>query len=197
TGSFWSWRDVMYSVAERLDPDNYRDLARAVYAEMVLAGFTAVGEFHYLHHGPSGVPYADPNEMALSLLDAASDAGIRLSLLDTCYLRGGIDRPLEGAQLRFGDGDAERWIARVSQLQLPPTAKLGAAIHSVRAVAKPEMAVVAGWAATRRLPLHAHVSEQIAEHQQSVATFGMTPLAVLADAGALDERFTAIHGTHF
>ena len=107
-GTFWTWREAMYAVAARLDPDSYLALAPAAYAEMALAGVTAVGEFHYLHHGPGGVPYADPNAMRAALRAAAADAGIRLTLLDTCYLAGGFDTPLEGPQLRFGDRDVAR-----------------------------------------------------------------------------------------
>ncbi|MGH3485157.1 MAG: amidohydrolase family protein, partial [Nocardioidaceae bacterium] len=115
-GTFWSWRDLMYAVAERLDPDRYLELARAAYAEMALAGVSTVGEFHYLHHQPGGRPYVDPNAMAEALRRAAADAGVRLTLLDTCYLSGGLDagghRPLTGVQERFGDGDAEAWVGR-------------------------------------------------------------------------------------
>ena len=99
----------MYAVAAQLDPDSYLALARATYAEMALAGVTSVGEFHYLHHAPGGVRYADENAMAEALRQAAGDAGIRLTLLDTCYLTGGLDaaghKPLSGPQLRFSDGD--------------------------------------------------------------------------------------------
>src|SRR5580698_409908 len=90
-GTFWTWREQMYAVAGRLDPDSYLALARATYAEMALAGITCVGEFHYLHHGPGGTPYADPNEMGRALTEAAAQAGIRITLLDTCYLSGGLD----------------------------------------------------------------------------------------------------------
>ena len=107
-GTFWTWREAMYAVAARLDPDSYRALATAAYAEMALAGVTAVAEFHYLHHGPGGVPYADPHAMRAALRAAAADAGIRLTVLDTCYLAGGFDTPLEGPQLRFGDRDVAR-----------------------------------------------------------------------------------------
>ena len=91
TGSFWTWREQMYSVAARLDPDSYLALASATFAEMVLCGYTAIGEFHYLHHAPGGVAYSDPNAMGTALIEAARIAGIRLTLLDTCYLRGGFD----------------------------------------------------------------------------------------------------------
>ena len=117
-GSFWTWRDLMYRAAGRLDPDGYRRLARAVYAEMALAGITSVGEFHYLHHDVGGVPYADPNEMGHALIAGAADAGVRLTLLDTCYLSSGVDgAPLaEGPQQRFGDGSGDRWADRVEAL---------------------------------------------------------------------------------
>ena len=104
-GTFWTWREAMYAVAARLDPDSYRALATAAYAEMALAGVTAVAEFHYVHHGPGGVPYAEQNAMRAALRAAAADAGIRLTVLDACYLAGGFDTPLDGTQLRFGDRD--------------------------------------------------------------------------------------------
>ena len=109
----------MYSVAGRLDPGTYFALARAVYAEMALAGITCVGEFHYLHHGPGGKRYRDPNEMGRVLIAAAAAAGLRITLLDACYLAGGFlpggePLPLAGVQLRFGDGSAAAWAERVS-----------------------------------------------------------------------------------
>jgi cytosine/adenosine deaminase-related metal-dependent hydrolase len=97
-GTFWTWREDMYAVAERLDPDAYRALARAVFGEMALAGITCVGEFHYLHHGQGGVPYAEPNAMGEALIAAAGDAGIRITLLDACYLASGFGTPPEGVQ---------------------------------------------------------------------------------------------------
>ena len=106
----------MYGWRTRLDPDSYLALARATYAEMALAGVTAVGEFHYLHHGPGGAPYDDPNEMGRALIAAAAEAGIRITLIDACYLHGGIGEPPVGAQRRFSDGDAEAWAERVDAL---------------------------------------------------------------------------------
>ncbi len=130
-GTFWTWRERMYEVAGRLDPDSYLALATAVYAEMALAGVSCVGEFHYLHHGPGGVRYSDPNQMGRSLLEAAHRAGLRITLLDTCYLSGGLSadgrqQPLEGPQLRFGDADAGGWAARADALG-PDPAGAGAA----------------------------------------------------------------------
>ena len=181
-GSFWSWRERMLALAETIEPDAMLRLARATYAEMALAGVTVVGEFHYLHHGPGGVPYDDPNEMGRALVEAATQAGIRIVLLDACYLRGG--------SARFRDADAETWAARASALDAA-----GAAIHSVRAVDPAGARVVAEWAAERGAPLHAHVSEQPAENGYAHETYGASPTTLLRDAGALTERFTAIHAT--
>jgi formiminoglutamate deiminase len=202
-GTFWTWRERMYEVAARLDPDSYLALARAVYAEMTLAGVSCVGEFHYLHHGPGGVPYADPNAMGKALLHAAAEAGLRISLLDTCYLAGGLGQDgmpqeLAGPQLRFGDGDGDGWAARVDALGPAPGrgALLGAAIHSVRAVPPDQMPPVIGWSHHRAAPLHAHLSEQAAENTACLAAYGRTPAQLLLDAGALGPRTSVVHATH-
>ncbi len=198
TGSFWTWRQQMYAVASTLNPASYFRLARAVYAEMVLAGITAVGEFHYLHHGPGGVPYNNPNAMGEALIAAASDAGLRITLLDTCYLRGGFHAELAGVQRQFSDGDSLRWATRANGRDSLASAsvKFGAAVHSVRAVAPADIEFVAAWATSRNAPLHAHVSEQPAENQQCVAVHGLTPVEVFADRNALRDGFTAVHATH-
>jgi formiminoglutamate deiminase len=196
TGSFWTWRDQMYAVADRLDPDTYHDLARATFAEMALAGFTVVGEFHYLHHGPGGARYADPNAIGEALLAAAAEAGIRITLLDTCYLHGGFDDELNHTQRRFSDGDVEAWGERVAMMTGSSTAKIGAAVHSVRAVDPTSITAMADWATKRDVPLHAHVSEQPTENEQSLAAYGRTPTGLLHDCGALTDRFTAVHATH-
>lgn len=193
-GDFWTWRETMYRLAGRLDPAAYFRLARAVFSEMVMAGYTSVGEFHYLHHGPAGRPYDDPNEMGKTVIAAARDAGLRITLLDTCYLHGGFDRELDVVQRRFGDGDVDGWIQRWSDLKDSEGVRIGAAVHSVRACSPEEIGEVAIAAAGR--PLHAHVSEQPAENEGSIATYGMTPTATLANAGALGRDFTAVHATH-
>ena len=202
-GTFWTWRGDMYRLAATLDPDSYHRLARATFAEMVLAGVTCVGEFHYLHHAPDGKAYADRNEMGAAVLAAAADAGLRITLLDTCYLGSGIDAeggllPVEGAQVRFTDGSVESWTSRIDALsgKASPTARIGAAIHSVRAVDEHSMAAVAQWAADRECVLHAHVSEQPAENEQCRHAYSRSPMGVLADCGALSRAFTAVHATH-
>ena len=200
SGSFWTWRDTMYRAAERLDPDRYHRLARATFAEMALAGITVVGEFHYLHHQPDGTPYANPNAMGEALLAAADEAGIRITLLDTLYLHGGLTAdgymPTEGVQRRYDDGDAASWAERVDRLSPSPTARIGAAIHSVRAVDPDAMRVAAAWADQYDAPLHAHVSEQQAENAQCLAHHGTTPTGLLRGVGVLGDRCTAVHATH-
>ncbi|MET9854907.1 formimidoylglutamate deiminase [Streptomyces sp. NPDC006450] len=196
SGTFWTWRDFMYKVAQNLTPDSYFALARAVYAEMALAGITNVGEFHYVHHAPGGVPYADPNAMGEALLAAAAEAGIRITLLDTAYLSSGFGRAPEPHQLRFSDSTADAWAERVSALKPREHALIGAAIHSVRAVPAGQLATVAAWAEEHRAPLHVHLSEQTAENDACQAAHGRTPTELLADHGVLGPRTTGVHNTH-
>ncbi len=205
--SFWSWRDRMYAVADRLDPGSYFTLARAVYAEMALAGVTCVGEFHYLHHAKGGRRYSDPNEPGRLLIQAAAAAGLRITLLDACYLAsgfapGGEALPLAGPQLRFGDGSVTAWADRVSAFgcdshgMLAPHARLGAAIHSVRAVGPDQIPEIMAWSHAHAAPVHAHLSEQPLENAECRAAFGATPAEVLYRAGALGPRSTMVHATH-
>ncbi len=197
-GTFWTWRGEMYAVAERLDPDRYFTLARAVFAEMVLAGMTAVGEFHYLHHDRDGRRYANPNAMSDALAAAADAAGIRLTLLDACYLTGGLTSdghlPLDPVQRRFGDGDAEAWAERIAGWDLPAGLVLGSAIHSVRAV--PEIQLRRLAVARPGLPLHVHLSEQPAENAATQAYYGCSPTELLERNGVLGAQTTAVHATH-
>ncbi|MEU6475964.1 formimidoylglutamate deiminase [Streptomyces sp. NPDC047017] len=196
SGTFWTWREVMYATADRLTPESYHALARAVYAEMALAGITAVGEFHYVHHAPGGTRYADPNAMGEALIEAAAEAGIRVTLLDTCYLSAGFGQPPDAHQLRFSDGTAQDWAERCSVLKERDHARIGAAVHSVRAVPAGELATVARWAEERRAPLHVHLSEQTAENDACHRAHGCTPTRLLADHGVLGPRTTGVHSTH-
>jgi cytosine/adenosine deaminase-related metal-dependent hydrolase len=219
-GSFWTWRERMYAMAGRLDPASYLDLARATFAEMVLAGVTSVGEFHYLHHAPGGTPYADPNEMGEALLTAAAEAGLRITLLDTLYLTSTVDgKPVEGPQLRFSDGSVDAWATRVSSLKPRPHALVGTAVHSIRAVPAPALAEVSkvlgrgpapaedAASPTRSAPpkvgtflnnppLHVHLSEQRAENEACRAVYGRTPTELLESSGLLGPLTTVVHATH-
>ncbi|HET6257060.1 MAG TPA: formimidoylglutamate deiminase [Pseudonocardia sp.] len=200
-GSFWTWRELMYRAAHQLDPTTYYELAAAVFTEMALAGITTVGEFHYLHHGRDGTAYSDPNAMGAALVDAARTAGIRLTLLDTCYLSSEVDRtPLRPAQRRFGDGSGDAWAARVDTLHqrfgAADDVVIGAALHSVRAVPLEHIPAVTAWAQAHSAPLHVHVAEQTAEVECCRAVHGCSPVALLRDAGVLGPRTTAVHATH-
>lgn len=203
-GTFWTWREVMYSVAGRLSPESYETVARAVFAEMLAGGYTSVGEFHYVHHAPDGTPYPEAHAMERALARAAASAGIRIRLLDTCYLTGGIGTELSDEQARFGDGTIEDYLDRHARLasdfaaEFPVDAAgnsfvtVGAAIHSVRAVPAsdlPRFAEITG-------PLHVHLSEQPAENEASIAAYGTTPTQVLARAGVVTERLSPVHATH-
>jgi formiminoglutamate deiminase len=198
-GTFWTWREKMYAVAARLDPDSYLLLARAVFAEMAKAGYTVVGEFHYLHHDQHGHPYADPNAMGAALIQAASEAGIRLTLIDACYLAGGLAAaghlPLDPVQTRFADRDIDHWRARVSLISDLDQVRIGSAVHSVRAVPAEALSTI-GEAARKRPPLHIHLSEQPAENAATRAFYGCTPTELLDDHGLLGPDTTAVHATH-
>ncbi|MCC4908745.1 formimidoylglutamate deiminase [Microbacterium sp. cx-59] len=199
-GSFWTWREQMYSAASALTPAGYERLATAVFAEMVVSGWTAVGEFHYVHHRPDGTPYAD-HDMERALARAAAAAGIRLVLLDTCYLAGGIGQPLAAAQTRFSDGDAAAWVRRVHSLRAALAEEAGAlvtvgtAIHSVRAVPADQLTVIAS-DLDPALPLHVHLSEQQAENVACLDAHGVTPTELLERSGLLSPRLSAVHATH-
>jgi formiminoglutamate deiminase len=188
-GNFWEWRQQMYSAAENWDPVPYLKLSRMVFRKMLQAGITAVGEFHYLH--------ALGNELGEALTDAAAQEGIRITLIDSCYLHGGVDgRPLEGAQKSFSDGDADRWAQRMDSFKGGEGVRVGAAIHSVRAVDPPSMRIVAAWARKRKAPLHIHLAEQPEEVDECRAVEGCTPTQLLEREGILGPDLTAIHAIH-
>ncbi|HXD27349.1 MAG TPA: formimidoylglutamate deiminase [Arthrobacter sp.] len=211
-GDFWTWREQMYAAAGQLDPAGYEQLATAVFAEMAVTGWTAVGEFHYLHHAPGGTPYPD-HDMERALARAARAAGIRLVLLDTCYLSGGLDadgHPVElnATQRRFSDGDAVGWAVRHGELRHALAddeasarvgerglVTLGAAIHSVRAVPPSALKEIKR-ALEPGEPLHVHLSEQPAENESCLAAHGLTPTALLAEHALLTNRLSAVHATH-
>jgi len=187
-GDFWEWRAQMYRFTE-WDPADYFKHARLLFREMLEAGITAVGEFHYLHgHG---------NELGEALIDAAREEGIRITLIDACYLRGGMDGgPLEAEQLAFSDGDADSWARRMDELKETNGARIAAAIHSVRAVDPESMRVVATYARERRMPLHIHLAEQAAEVEACLAVEGVTPTELLQREGILGPDLTAVHAIH-
>jgi len=187
-GDFWEWRAQMYRFTE-WDPADYARHARDVFREMLEAGITAVGEFHYLHqHG---------NRLGEALVEAAREEGIRITLIDACYLRGGLDgRPLEAEQMTFSDGDADAWARRMDQLHDTDGARFAAAIHSVRAVDPESMRIVATYARERRMPLHIHLAEQPEEVEECLAVEGCTPAELLEREGILGPDLVAVHAIH-
>ncbi len=198
--NFWSWRGLMYRFAEQLTPEDVFVLSRFAFAELALAGVTAVGEFHYLVHQPDGTPYDDRLELADVVVRAAREIGLRITLLRVLYGRAGVGRAPEGAQRRFCDArvedglmDVERLLARYAQ---DDCVHVGLAPHSVRAVPREWLGEAARFAERRDLPLHAHVSEQREELNACRAEHGVTPMRLLSEEGALSTRFVAVHATH-
>ena len=201
-GDFWVWREQMYRSASELTPEKYQKLAAAVFAEMVVTGFSSVAEFHYVHHQPDGTAYLEPHAMELALARAAMSAGIRLTLLDTLYLSGGIGTSLSPEQARFGDTDVNAWLDRLRSLRTaiaqefpPDRVGVGAALHSVRAVPEEALKVVAKQL-PRDIPLHIHLSEQPAENEACLEAYGTTPAGLLERHGLLSSRLSAVHSTH-
>ncbi|QDE39136.1 formimidoylglutamate deiminase [Luteibacter pinisoli] len=196
--SFWTWRETMYAFAEAINPDDMKAIATQLYVEMVKAGYTQVCEFHYLHHGPRGVPYADPAAMSLALIEAAKDAGIGLTLLPVLYMTGGFDgRPLSERQQRFRH-DIGQYVSLLERLvpMQHDMLKVGIALHSLRAVPEGAMRAVLATEVAKGLPIHIHIAEQIGEVQDCLAVRGARPVEWLFDHAEVDERWTLVHATH-
>jgi len=204
--SFWTWRDVMYSAAARLTPDDIYDASRMAFLEMAIGGMTAVGEFHYLHDAPDGRPYDDPNLLAKQVVRAARDVGLRIALLRVAYARAGFQQPTDARQARFIEPDPQTYLRHVDELQNHlmredegrhgAGAWVGVAPHSVRAVPLDFLREVGAFAGEHQLPFHMHVAEQPAEVSACVAEHGRAPVALLADEGLLNARFTGVHAIH-
>lgn len=199
-GDFWVWRDRMYEVADSLTPESYERLATAVFVEMAMAGITLVGEFHYVHHQPGGVPYSDANEMGHAVIRAARTAGINIALLDAGYFTAGFgDGRLNPVQTRFRDRSPETWLDRVESLRAfyegHDDVVIGVAPHSVRAVPTAGLTGVAHRHA-EGTPIHIHVSEQPGENEECLKATGLTPTGLLAETGLLGPDTTLVHATH-
>jgi formimidoylglutamate deiminase len=192
---FWSWRGTMYHAAAHLDPEEVYDVARMAFLEMLLSGTTTVGEFHYLHNTPGGRPYDDPNLLSKQVIAAARSVGIRIVLLRSAYMRSGYELPLDPGQIRFFESGAQ-FIENMEALAAATDLPVGVAPHSLRAVPLRELKEMAAWTRARKLPLHMHVAEQIAENEACVREYGLTPVALLAREGLLGPDFTAVHAIH-
>jgi formimidoylglutamate deiminase len=184
---FWSWREAMYALARRLDPESMRDVALRTYREMAAAGYGAVGEFHYVHHRPDGTPYDEPNEMAVALAETARQVGLRIVLLPAAYHRGG--------EPRFRDPSVDAFLTRVDALRAIG-APVGVAAHSVRAVPADWLREIAAYADAHGLVRHVHAHEQPRELEQCRAEHGCSPIELLHRTGFLGERTTVVHAIH-
>ncbi len=194
--SFWGWRDCMYRAANRLSPEHLEAVSRAVYIEMLTAGFTQVGEFHYLHHQPGGSPYPDPDELSHRVLRAGRGAGIGVTLLRTFYRRAGAGRPEpEEAQKLFCDPSAERYLETLDRLRAQGV-PVGVTPHSVRAVGRSDLELLSAYAAQHDLPFHIHAAEQPKEIEECSSEHGLRPVELLAELGALGPRTTVVHAIH-
>lgn len=200
SSDFWSWRSSMYNAVLNIQPDALYHVARFCFLEMLRAGYTTVGEFHYLQRDPAGIPYTDPNELAHHVIQAAESVGIRICLLNVCYATGGINEALWAEQRRFATPELEPFMEATDELwrgaASSPLLSVGVAPHSVRAVPRAWMKKLHAFSAERDMPFHMHVSEQPAEVEACMAEYGMKPLQLLASEGVLGSNFTAVHGTH-
>ena len=201
TDSFWTWREQMYAAANRLEPEDIYNVSRMTFLEMALTGITTVGEFHYIHHQRDGSTYADPNLLAREVIRAARDVGIRIALLRVAYARAGFDKPANPLQKRFIEDSPETYINHFEQLLDAPELKdgmawAGVAPHSVRAVPLPYLKTIVAFANERKIPVHMHVAEQLAEVSACIEEYGRSPVALLETEGLLSPHFTAVHAIH-
>jgi formimidoylglutamate deiminase len=196
--SFWTWRELMYRFAGRITPESMRDIAAQLYVEMLEAGYTAVCEFHYLHHQADGQPYADRSAMSQALIEAARETGIRLTLLPVLYMQGGFDgRPLSARQRRFANTvDAFLELVHGLRARQDPRLRIGVALHSLRAVPVAALREFLDSAAASTGPVHIHIAEQVAEVEECIALRGARPVQWLFDHAAVDARWTLVHATH-
>ncbi len=195
---FWSWRTLMYQVAQKITPAQLQAIAAQLYLELLRGGYTQVCEFHYLLNDQQGKPYGDDNTMAWALADAALQAGIGLTVLPVLYQRAGFERAeLQAEQRRFAS-DPDRVVQMALALQGAGRTQLnaGLAIHSLRAVDTDSIRHLLTRAGDRDWPIHIHIAEQIAEVQDCLKATGQRPIELLDTTVALDARWQLIHATH-
>jgi formimidoylglutamate deiminase len=200
---FWTWRTEMFHLAETLDPASMRAVALETYREMTGAGYSAVGEFHYVHHQPDGTPYAEPNAMALAVAEAAVEAGLPIVMLPAAYHRGGWDGgdiPPTLGQRRFCDPDVETFLSRIDALRewaaTTSCVEVGVAAHSVRAVPASWLEAIAEYSESHGIVRHVHAHEQRREVEECEAEHGCSPIELLDRTGFLGPRASVIHGIH-
>lgn len=196
----WSWRAGLYELAGRIDPDQLQAVATMAFLEMLRGGFTSVGEFHYLHHDPSGKPYANPAELSERILAAANAVGIAVTLLPVLYRRGGFDQVIDGVQRRFASASSDAFGELLASLRRFTDGRvfLGVAPHSLRAVSPEDLRALLQLRAELlpEAPIHIHAAEQTTEVEGAQAALGMRPIEWLLEHAGLDERWTVVHATH-
>ena len=196
---FWSWRDRMYSAANRITPDQLQAIATQLYGELLAGGYTQVCEFQYLHNDVNGQHYAAPADMAMALVRAAQATGIGLTLLPTLYMRSGFAATsLREDQRRYASTpdsiirlleDVRRYTAD------DPRINVGVALHSLRAVSPATLTELAQFAKAEGLPVHIHIAEQPQEVQDCLAATGQRPIEWLLDHAEVDARWNLVHAT--
>lgn len=198
--SFWTWREQMYTAANRLEPEDLYRASQMAFLEMALSGITAVGEFHYIHHAPDGSHYSDPNLLAKEVIRAATDVGLRIALLRVAYVRAGFQKEPNPKQTRFIDASSDTYLNSTDQLlsdlRTNNLVTVGLAPHSVRAVPLDYLKTVFTYADEHQLPIHMHIAEQPAEVSECIQEYGRSPAALLDSEGLLSPRFTAVHAIH-
>ena len=200
--SFWTWREVLHSFVTRLNPDDQEAIAAQLYVEMLKAGYTAVGEFHYVHQDPDGRPYADPAEMAVRTLAAAKTAGIGITMLPVLYTVGGYGDVTPSAGQKRYILDVDAFLALVQGLtattQGDPNVRVGIAPHSVRQVpASPLAEALAGFdAIDATAPIHIHIAEQVRDVDEHLNHVGARPVEWLLANAEVDARWCLVHATH-
>lgn len=193
-GSFWTWREAMYQLVDGMDAATFGAVCLQAYREMLAAGITTVGEFHYFHHSAAGDDFAFDR----AVIDAAREAGIRLVLLQAYYRTGGIGRELAGGQRRFRtDSVAQYWDRlEAAHEHMGPEGAVGAVAHSIRAASPEDIGQLYQGARSRGLVFHMHVEEQRQEIEEARQAYGCTPMAAILAATGAAEGFSAVHCTH-
>jgi len=193
---FWSWRETMYRLALSLDPDSLRAIAAGLYMQMLKRGYTAVAEFHYIHHDPQGQPYAEPAELSIALAQAAEETGIQLTLVPVYYRLGGFGREASASQRRFLFRSVDHYLSHLQRVReaVSDPVVMSYGIHSLRAAGRSDIREILS--SEFNAPFHIHVAEQTKEVEQCLAHWGARPVEWLLQHTELDANFNLIHATH-
>jgi formiminoglutamate deiminase len=200
TDSFWTWRELMYGLADRMTPEALQAIAALLQVEMLEAGYTACAEFHYLHHQAGGQPFDNPAEMSNALIEAADGSGMALTLLPVLYCRGGFTSDSVSARQQRFHNSPEQFMRLLSAcgklIRNRPLHQLGIAPHSLRAVSQDQLQMVLDTPEAQGLPVHIHIAEQTAEVEECLSVLGARPVNWLLDHFAINSHWCLVHATH-